>query len=198
MNYLKGTTLLLSLVLASGLRADTAAPAPASPAPAAAAAPAAVEPNPAPYAILESFIGGVWSGPISPGKDGIPRTIELHFAWAENKQGVRFASWIIHGSHRASYVSGMYAWDAAKGKLHMFYTDAGGSLTDGLVSIDGNVLTHDLTETNRDGTVDTVRVKLTKVDDDVFTNEVSMLADGSYAKIAEVRYEREPDVTHQP
>ena len=188
-----GLALLLSLALAPGLRADAPA---AAPEPSAAHAPP--EAPASPYAILESLIGGVWSGPIAAGKDGVPRVIELHFAWAENRQGVRFASWIVHGSHRSPYVSGMYAWDAAKGKLRMFYTDSGGSLTDGLVAVDGNVLTHDLTETNKDASVDTVRVKLTKLDDDVFTNEVFMLADGNYARIAEVRYEREPDLTHQP
>jgi hypothetical protein len=151
-----------------------------------------------PYAFLQSFVGGAWLGPLPPGKDGGERSIELHFAWTENKRGIRFASAIVNGKRRAPYVSGMYAWNAAKGKLEMFYTDSGGSLTEGVAVPDGDALIEDLTETNSDKSVDTVRVKMTKVDDDTFTNEIFILEGGSYGKIAEVRYERQQDPAHQP
>jgi hypothetical protein len=177
-------TLLLLAAAFPSLRADDAAPA---------AAPAV-----SPYAFLAPFVGGVWLGPLPAGKDGVARSIELHFAWTENRHGIRFASAIDNGTKRAPYVSGMYAWNAAKGKLEMFYTDASGSLVEGVVTQDGDVLVHDLTETNSDGTVDKVRVRLTKNDDDTFTNEIFILADGTYGKIAEVKYERAPDASHQP
>jgi hypothetical protein len=165
----------------------------AAPAPASAAAPVA-----APYAFLQSFVGGSWLGPLPAGKDGGERAIELHFAWAENKRGVRFASAIVNGKRRAPYVSGMYAWNAAKGKLEIFYTDSGGSLAEGLATQDGDALVEDLIETNSDKSVDTVRVKMTKIDDDTFTNEIFILEAGNYGKIAEVRYERQQDAAHQP
>jgi hypothetical protein len=154
----------------------------------------------APYAAIQSLVGGTWTGILPAGPDGVAPTIDLHFAWAENRHGVRFASTIIKGTRRVPYVSGMYAWNAAKHKLEMFYTDSTGSLTEGTVTQEGNALIHELTEANSDGSVDSVRVKLTKVDDDVFTNAIFLLADGNYAKIAEVRYEREPDYSgsHQP
>ena len=174
-------------------------PVPTAPPPASAAAPAAsAAPVAAPYAFLQSFVGGSWLGPLPAGKDGGERSIELHFAWAENKHGIRFASAIVNGKRRAPYVSGMYAWNAAKGKLEMFYTDSGGSLTQGFVTQDGDALVEDLTETNTDKSVDTVRVKMTKLDDDTFTNEIFILEDGNYGKIAEVRYERQQDAAHQP
>jgi hypothetical protein len=187
--------LLLPLALTGRSGADPAPP------------PAKTTPVPTPvvqvpaaqrYAFLAPFIGGVWTGPLEAGKDGVARSIELHFAWAENKQGIRFASSIVRGTRRGPYVSGMYAWNAAKGKLEMFYTDSGGSLTQGVVTQDADVLVHDLTETNSDGTIDTVRVRLTKIDDDTFTNEIFILEDGNYGKIAEVRYARDPDTGHQP
>jgi hypothetical protein len=169
---------------------------PAQPTPVATPAPAA--PAAAPYAFLQSFVGGAWLGPLPPGKDGGERSIELHFAFAENKRGIRFASAIVNGKRRAPYVSGMFAWNAAKGKLEIFYTDSGGSLSEGVATQDGDALIQDLTETNSDKSVDTVRVKMTKIDDDTFTNEIFILADGAYGKIAEVRYERQQDPAHQP
>ncbi|HZZ18945.1 MAG TPA: hypothetical protein VFE25_06225 [Opitutaceae bacterium] len=162
--------------------------------------PTPAAPKLSPYGAIQSLVGGTWSGLLPAGPDGVAPTIDLHFAWAENRHGVRFASTIVKGNRRVPYVSGMYAWNAAKHKLEMFYTDSTGSLTEGTVAPEGNVLVHELTEANSDGSVDSVRVKLTKVDDDVFTNEIFLLADGNYAKIAEVRYEREPDYSgsHQP
>jgi hypothetical protein len=162
--------------------------------------PTPVPPALSPYAAIQSLVGGTWTGLLPAGPDGVAPSIDLHFAWAENRKGVRFASTIVKGNRRFPYVSGMYAWNAAKHKLEMFYTDSSGSLTEGMVSVEGNALVHELTESNSDGSVDSVRVKLTKVDDDVFTNEIFLLADGTYAKIAEVRYEREPDYGggHQP
>ena len=171
---------------------------PTAPPPAPAQTPAPAAPAAAPYAFLQSFVGAAWLGPRPAGKDGGERSIELHFAWAENKRGIRFASAIVNGKRRAPYVSGMYAWNAAKGKLEMFYTDSGGSLAEGVATQDGDVLTEDLSETNSDKSVDTVRVKLTKLDDDTFTNEIFILEAGSYGKIAEVRYERQQDPAHQP
>jgi hypothetical protein len=161
--------------------------------------PTPVPPAVSPYAAIKSLVGGTWTGILPQGPDGIAPTIDLHFAWAENRHGVRFASTIVKGNRRVPYVSGMYAWNAAKQKLEIFYTDSTGSLTEGTVTQEGNSLIQELTESNSDGTIDSVRVRLTKVDDDVFTNEISLLADGNYAKIAEVRYEREPDYSgHQP
>jgi hypothetical protein len=43
-----------------------------------------------------------------------------------------------------------------------------------------------------------VRVRLTKVGADAFTNEISILREGAYRKIAEVRYERHRGEPHQP
>jgi hypothetical protein len=191
---------LAALVLASAAPCAATDPVPTAPPPqpTAAPAPAAAPAVAAPYAFLTPFVGGAWLGPLPPGKDGGERSIELRFAWAENKHGIRFASAIVNGRRRAPYVSGMYAWNAAKGKLEMFYTDSGGSLAEGLVTQDGDALVEDLTETNSDKSVDTVRVKMTKIDDDTFTNEIFILADGSYGKIAEVRYERQQDAAHQP
>lgn len=191
---------LVALVLAAAARGAPTDPVPTAPPPQPTATPAPA-PAPvvvAPYAFLKALVGGSWLGPLPPGKDRGERSIELRFALAENKHGIRFASTIVNGTRRAPYVSGMYAWNAAKGKLEMFYTDSGGSLTEGLVTQDGDALVEDLTETNSDKSVDTVRVKMTKIDDDTFTNEIFILADGNYGKIAEVRYERQQDAPHQP
>jgi hypothetical protein len=174
--------LLASLLLSSALPIFMSAAEPPAPGKSA--------PAVSPYAVLESFVGGVWSGALAPQKDGIPLRIELRFAWAENKQGMRFDSSFVKGEKRAPYTSGMYAWNAAKGKLVIFYTDSSASLSEGTIVQEENVLVHDFTVSNKDGTIDTARVRLTKVNADVFTNEIFLLKNDAWVKIVEVRYER--------
>jgi len=157
-------------------------------APAAVAKPKAA---PSPYAALESFVGGRWVAALPADKDGNAMRIELRFAWAENRQGVRFDSAFVSGEKRAPYTSGLYGWDGAKGKLVIFYMDSSGSLTEGPVTQEGDVLVHELTVTDKAGKLELVRVRLTKVSADVFTNDIFVQKDGAWAKVVAVRYERQ-------
>lgn len=143
-----------------------------------------------PYAVLESFVGGTWIATLPPEKDAPPLRLELRFAWTENKQGMRFDSTWLVGDKRAPYTSGMYAWNAAKKSLVMFYTDSSASLTEGTVATEGTVLAHELTVANKDGSIDHVRVRLTKVGRDDFTNEIFIQKDGEWKKFVEVKYAR--------
>jgi hypothetical protein len=171
---------LLALVLPDFVRADET---PVVTKPAVAASP---------YAGVESLVGGLWVATLPAGKDGVPIHIELRLAWAENKQGVRYDSAFVKGDKRAPYTSGMYAWNAAKGKLAIFYTDSHGGLAIGDITQEDNVLVHNFTVTGLDGTVETVRVRLTKVSADVFTNGIFVMKDDAWTKVVEVRYERQP------
>ena len=114
----------------------------------------------------------------------------MRFAWNENQQGVHFDSTWFIGDKAAPYASGLYAWNAAKKALVIVYTDSNASLTEGTVRQEGNVFAHDLTVTNQDGSVDLVRVRLTKIGSDVFTNEIFVEQAGTWTKFVEVRYER--------
>ena len=155
-------------------------------------------PAPAPKAFLDSFVGGTWTAPLPPGKAGDTRAIELVFSRAPNHEGIHFESTLLSGTRRIPYVSGFYAWNAARGRFGMFYTDSVGSLTTGDAAVSGNALLHELTEINKDGSVDQVKVRLTRVEPDAFTNEIYLLEGSDYKQVASVRYTRRPDPPHQP
>lgn len=144
-----------------------------------------------PYAPLEFLVGGTWVAPLPVDKSGAKRALEARFTWTQNHHGVQFESAWTTGDKRAPYTSGMYAWDAAKGKIVIFYTDSGGSLVEGPVTLEGNVLAHELSSTDNSGKVEPVRVRLTKLSPDVFTNEIFLLKDSTWSKFVEVRYERQ-------
>jgi hypothetical protein len=145
---------------------------------------------PSPDAALEWFLGGTWVANLPPQKDGTPVKIELSFTKPENKNGVRFESSFFFGAKRAPYTCGMYAWNAAKQKYAIFYTDSGGSLSTGEVSLDGDVYAHEFTATGKDGKVEPIRVRLTKTGADSFSNEIYVQKDGAWTQFISVRYER--------
>ncbi len=142
------------------------------------------------YAPLASFVGGTWMAKLPPQKDAPPMRIEMQFAWNSNRQGVRFdATWFTNDKP-APYTSGMYAWDTAKKAFVIFYTDSSGSLTEGTVAVAGDVLLHELTITAKDGSVERVRVRLTKRGDDIFDDEIFRREGEEWKTFVEVRYER--------
>ena len=144
-----------------------------------------------PLAPVASLVGGVWIADL-PVKEGqAPTQLEARFAWTENKQAIRFSSAFIREGKTSPYTDGFYAWNAVKGKLVIYYTDSKGGLTEGLITEEGGSLLCDLTvfEQNRETTP--VRVRTTKVGDDVFTNEIMLKKDGEWARFVMVRYVRQ-------
>ena len=132
-----------------------------------------------PLAPLASLVGGVWVGALPPPPSGPSMSIELRFEWAENKQAIRFDSSFVQGEKRKAYTSGMYGWNAAKGKITIYYMDSGGNLTEGDITLEDGVLVNELLSTDPKGQVTPIRVKLTKVGDNVFTNDIYLQKDGA-------------------
>ena len=166
------------LVMAAGARAaDSAATvAPAAPPPASAA--------------LDWLAGGVWTAALPPDQKGNVTKIELTVTHPETRQGLRFDSAFVIGGQRRPYTSGMYAWNAAKQKFAIFYTDSSGSLSAGDVTPAEGVFVHEFTATDRAGKVENIRVRLTHDSATTFTNEIFVEQDGAWAKIVSVKYER--------
>lgn len=156
-----------------------------------AADPGSAEKPVSPYAPIAWFIGGNWVATLPTQKDGTTVKLELTFEWPANQQGLRFDSSFIVGGKRAPYSSGMYAWNAAKRKFTIFYTDSSGGLSEGDVTQEGDVFAHEFTATDKNGKVEPIRVRLTKVDADTFTNEIFVQKDGAWVKFVTARYERQ-------
>jgi hypothetical protein len=151
--------------------------------------PAATE---SPLAPLASLVGGLWIGPVPVPAGKPPMHIELRFEWAENQKAIRFESAFVSEGKKKPYTNGLYGWNGAKGKIVIFYMDSGGSLTEGEITPEDGALVNELTSTEPTGQVLPVRVKLTKIGDDAFTNDIYLKKDGAWAPFVNVRYERKP------
>jgi hypothetical protein len=151
--------------------------------------PAAAE---SPLAPLASLVGGTWIGPVPVPAGKPPMHIELHFTWAQNRKAIRFESAFVAEGKKRPYVDGMYGWNAAKGKIVITYMDSGGSLTEGLITLEDGVLVNELVSIDPKGIVTPIRVKVTKVGENAFTNDIYLQKDGAWAPFVNVRYERQP------
>ena len=143
-----------------------------------------------PLAPLSFLVDGVWVGDVPVPKDQPPLKLEARFAWTENKQGVRFESAFVRGEKRAPYTNGMNACHGAKAKLVIFYVNNDGDLTEGAITQEKGALLNNLTVTESSGKSYPVLVRLTRAGDDVFTNEIFLQKDGTWAPFVTVRYER--------
>ena len=145
----------------------------------------------APLAPVASLVGGVWRADV-PVKEGqAPQQLEARFTWADNQQAIRFSSAFVRAGKPAPYTDGFYAWNAAKRKIAIHYTDSQGGLTEGLVTNEAGVLINDLTVFEKNGEITPVRARLTKSGDDTFTNEISLKKDGEWVPFVTVRYVRQ-------
>ena len=144
-----------------------------------------------PLAPVASLVGGVWRADV-PVKEGqAPLQLEARFTWADNQQAIRFSSAFVRAGKPAPYTDGFYAWNAAKGKIAIHYTDSQGGLTEGLVTNEAGVLINDLTVFEKNGEITPVRSRMTKVGDDTFTNEIFLKKDGEWVSFVSVRYVRQ-------
>ena len=174
---MKTLLLLCALLLSVTVRADD------TPAPAAA--------QPSPLAQLAALVGGLWVGDVPVAKGAPPLKLEARFAWTENQRAIHFESVFVTSTKRAPYTDGLYAWDGAKGKLVIFYVNNDGDLTEGVITPEGGAMVNELTVTEPSGKTYPVRVRLTMVGPDVFTNEIFLMKDKAWAPFVTVRYERQ-------
>jgi len=154
----------------------------------------ATEASPAPaslYGPVEWLAGGLWKATLPPMKDGSAVEIELVATIPANRHGVHLESTWVIGGKRRPYVSGMYAWDGAKKKFAIFYTDSNGALSAGDVMLEDGVLVHEMNVSEPNGTVSPVRVRLTKTGSNAFTNDIYLQKDGTWVQLVSVKYVRQ-------
>jgi hypothetical protein len=149
-------------------------------------------PEDSPLSPLAPLVGGVWTAsvPVPAGKP--PMRIEARFEWSVNRSAIRFDSVFVSEGRRAPYSSGLYAWNAASRRIEVVYTDADGSLTKGSIRQEDGVLVNDLVETAPDGKETPIRVRLTRIGDNLFENAIFVPKDGRWAPLVTVTYRRAP------
>jgi hypothetical protein len=151
-------------------------------------------PSPAkPIAPLAWLVGGVW---MADGRTLAPTLarIETRYTWADNTAYVRFTTHFVTDQATIKNYDGSFYWDPSRTALAMWYMDAGGSITESPVAVEGNAIVMRWHGPDFDGKPADLRVTVTRTGPDAYTwlAEESQ-PDASWKQMATLVYRRRPE-----
>ena len=99
----------------------------------------AQQPTPTkPITPLAWLIGGTWTADASNLAPGMQR-IETRYTWSDNGSYIRFTTHFVSTQGTFKNYDGSFFFDPAGKTLSMWYMDAGGAITQGPVTIQGDL-----------------------------------------------------------
>ncbi|HYA63435.1 MAG TPA: hypothetical protein VED66_09525, partial [Candidatus Sulfotelmatobacter sp.] len=88
---------------------------------------------------LAWLVGGVWTADASKLGPEVER-IETRYDWSDNHAFVRFNTHFVMKEGTLKNYDGQFFWNPEKGSLEMWYMDAHNGITQGPVTVEGDVL----------------------------------------------------------
>jgi hypothetical protein len=92
-----------------------------------------------PISALSWLVGGVWTADASKLGPGMQK-IETRYQWSDNNAFIRFNTHFIFDKGTAKNYDGNFFWNPAQKTLAVWYMNAGSSITEGPVEIEGDVM----------------------------------------------------------
>jgi hypothetical protein len=92
-----------------------------------------------PISVLEWLVGGVWTADAAKLGPGMQR-IETRYQWSDNAAYIRFTTHFVMDKGILRNYDGNFFWNAEQSSLAMWYMDAHNSITQGLMTVDGDTL----------------------------------------------------------
>jgi hypothetical protein len=178
-------TLLLSLALASAalLAQDSAKTADTKP---------GVKPaNDKPLAQLAWLVGGVWTADASAMGDGMQR-IETRYTWSDNSAFVRFNTHFVAQQGTLKQYDGQFFFDPEKSALAMWYMDSKNGITQGPITVDGDITQFSFRGSDFDGKVADLRVLLFRKSNDHYLWQLEEKSQDTWKPLAKLDYLRTP------
>jgi hypothetical protein len=122
-------------------------------------------PAPKPIAVLGWLVGGVWTAETPKDPRGLQR-IETRYQWADNNAYIRFTTHFVMDKGTVKNYDGNFYWNPGQSSLAMWYMDAGNSITEGPVRLDGDVMQMTFRAEDFEGKMADLRVKVTRKSND--------------------------------
>lgn len=122
-------------------------------------------PAPKPIAALAWLVGGVWTAQPPQGGNGLQR-IETRYAWSDNNAYIRFTTHFVMDKGTVKNYDGNFYWNPGLSSLAMWYMDAGNSITEGPVKLDGDLMQMTFRAQDFEGKMADLRVKVTRKTND--------------------------------
>ena len=147
-----------------------------------------------PISALAWLVGGVWTADASKLGPGMER-IETRYQWADNDSYVRFTTHFITAKATMKTYDGNLFWDSGKRSLAMWYMDAKNNITQGPMTLQGNLWQMTFHGDDFEGKPADFRVHVTRMSPDKYHWALNEKTADGWKKLMELDYIRKPETT---
>lgn len=141
-----------------------------------------------PTAPLEWLVGGVWTADASKMAPGL--RIETRYTWSDNGAYIRFTTHFVSPQGTMKNYDGQFFWNPEQSSLAMWYMDARNTITQGAISVDGNVTQFTFRGPDFEGKIADLRVLVAKKTNDDYAWTVEEKQAAGWAPLASLEYLR--------
>lgn len=142
-----------------------------------------------PISDLAWFVGGVWTADASKMGGGMQR-IETRYEWSDNRAFVRFNTHFVSDTGTLRNYDGQFFWDPQQASLKMWYMNVRNDITEGTITIQGDVFTFSFRGTNFEGNPADLRVQVTRKTNDRYVWELREKGSEGWKPLASLEYVR--------
>jgi hypothetical protein len=145
--------------------------------------------EPKPIGVLGWLVGGAWTADASKMGNGMQR-IETRYQWADNGAYLRFTTHFVFDEGTAKQYDGSLFWDPEKKKLAMWYMSADGSVMQGPMTWEGDVLSARFAAPDFEGRIADLKVEVTRKTNDKYVWALFEKDDNGWKPLALLEYNR--------
>jgi hypothetical protein len=150
------------------------------------------KPQEKPIRAIGWLAGGVWTADASKLGPGMQR-IETRYEWADNGSYLHFTTHFVFDKGTLKNYDGNFFWDPQKNALTMWYMDANGGITQGLMDWSADVLRITWRGPDFDGKVADLKVEVTRKSDDHYHWAAFEKEGDTWKEVAALEYVRAAD-----
>lgn len=147
-------------------------------------------PEPAkPISNLAWLVGGVWTADASKMGGGMQR-IETRYEWSDNRSFVRFNTHFVTDKATLHNYDGQFFWDPERGTLSMWYMNPRNEITQGTITVNGDVFDFAFRGTNFEGKLSDLKVQVTRKSNDRYVWQLAEKGSEGWKALASLEYVR--------
>jgi hypothetical protein len=142
-----------------------------------------------PISNLAWLVGGVWTADASKMGGGMQR-IETRYEWSDNHSFLRFNTHFVTDKATLHNYDGQFFWDPDRGTLGMWYMNARNEITQGTITVKGDVLDFAFRGTDFEGKLADLKVQVTRKNNDRYVWQLAEKGTEGWKALASLEYVR--------